>query len=249
MELIDKEVIDFYHKNKDFDHNNEIKDIPKEFLNWRDDLDIKFKFYTWIRKESCIASFPLNIDVPHTEILKEALASQDLFVPHRTVGNHNGWYAMAIHGTASHHTYPKRKYFSEENMPEYDWTDLAPRCPITKDWLLSLGCEYFDRVRFMKLDPNGFIRPHTDKDTRGAIAWNIAINNPEGHKFVMKGQGLIPWQPGEFRALDTSIEHSVFNISNIPRIHMIIHGYAGDRIITSFCESYENLLESKSIKN
>lgn len=248
MELIDKEVYDFFNENKKFKHNNKIKSIPYEFLQWRSNKDIKYKFYNWIKYESYVASFPLNINVPHDEILHEALAQQDLFVAHRSVGNHNGWSAMAIHGTAVHHTYPKRKYFSEENMPDYTWTDLAPKCPITKEWLLSLGFETFDRVRFMKLDPKGFIRPHTDHSSsnpyeRGDIAWNVAINNPDGHNFVMENEGLIPWKPGEIRALDVSIKHAVFNSSHIPRIHMIVHGKPGDKFVHSFCESFELLFQ------
>lgn len=246
MELIDHEVIEFYNQNKMFNINSNIKQIPKAFKSWRDDLALTYKFYEWINLESYFTSFPLNIKVPHEEILLEALENQHLFVSHRNVGNHSGWYSMAIHGTAIEHTYQREKYYTEDNMPDYDWTELAARCVKTKEWLLSLGFKTFDRVRFMRLDPNGYIKPHSDKSRtkKTSIAWNVAINNPEGHNFVMEGEGLIPWKPGEIRVLDVGRKHSVFNISSTPRIHMIIHGIPGDNFIKITCESYEELIKN-----
>ena len=87
-------------------------------------------------------------------------------------------------------------------MPEYDWTELADLCPITKQWLQNLGFKKYQRVRFMLLDPGGYINPHRDVDVRKLHAWNVAINNPVGHKFVLDGHGIIPWKVGEVRGID-----------------------------------------------
>ena len=149
---------------------------------------------------------------------------------------------MAIHGTAVHHTSPRENYFEQDNMPEYDWTELADLCPITKQWLQNLGFKKYQRVRFMLLDPGGYINPHRDVDVRKLHAWNVAINNPVGHKFVLDGHGIIPWKVGEVRGIDISQLHTVVNDGVEPRLHMIIHGHFDEGIAKTICRSYEKLV-------
>ena len=71
----------------------------------------------------------------------------------------------------------------------------------------------FDRVRFMLLEPGGFIQPHADYDERLA-AYNIAVSNPPGVDFAMEDAGCIPWEVGDVRAIDIGRKHSVINNSN-----------------------------------
>ena len=60
---------------------------------------------------------------------------------------------------------------------------------------------------------------------------NISLNNPTGCGFMMKGHGLIPFEDeGSAFLVDNSYEHCVWNNSDTPRIHMIIHYEIGHRL-------------------
>ena len=60
-------------------------------------------------------------------------------------------------------------------------------------------------------------------------AVNMSLNNPDGCRFRMKDKGDIPYSnEGSTFMIDTSNIHSVYNNSNIDRIHIIVHGlYSG----------------------
>lgn len=231
-----KEVIDLLEKNRSLPHYPNFRGVPEEFQN---DYDSN-KFVKWILHDSAVASLLLDIKIPHTEMLQEVYDNIDLFVKHRG-GSSPGWASMALHGTAVHHTQPANHYFKKGKIPDYDWTELADSCPISKEWVSSLGFTKLQRVRFMKLDPGGFINPHRDTDIQGLHAYNVAINNPEGHEFVMDDHGLIPWQPGQIRLIDISKYHTVVNNGTEPRIHMIIHGHFGEQMRDIIIKSYLNL--------
>lgn len=228
---------ELYEKNKDLSHINSVLPIPAEL---EDDLGAATD---WIRQHSGLPTFLLDLKIPHEEMHKEALANEEQFVNHRG-GTSPGWSSMAVHGTAVHHTQPREYYFkNKKKMPEYKWTDLAKKCPVTVDWLKSLGFKKFSRVRFMKLDVNGYITPHADTNERGIQAWNVALNNPEGHKFVMDGYGLVPWEAGQVRGIDIGIKHTVKNYGLEPRIHMIIHGGFDIPFLETMYRSYKKLYE------
>ena len=93
--------------------------------------------------------------------------------------------------------------------------------------------EFLNRVRFMLLEPGGYIEPHQDrgdKEKRLSVC-NISLNNPQGCKFVFKDHGIVPFEDkGSAFLMDISNVHAVFNDSNEPRIHMIIHYELGRRI-------------------
>ena len=232
-----EEIRELIRRNSNIKHNEYIPPIPEEFKDGKNDA----KFCDWIINESMLATLPLNLKIPHEEMYKEAMAQKHMFVKHRGDSS-PGWSSMAIHGTAVHHTSPKESYFDKDEMPEYDWTELADLCPITKQWLQSLGFSKFNRVRFMLLDPGGYINPHRDTDDRKIHAWNVAINNPVGHKFVLDGHGIVPWKVGEVRGIDISQLHTVVNDGVEPRLHMIIHGWFDAGIANTICRSYEKLV-------
>lgn len=234
-----KEIEQLIEKNRNIIHNETLPPIPDEFKDGKD----RGKFADWIRTKTKMSTFPLDIDIPHEEINAEAMAQKHLFTKHRS-GKSPGWSSMAIHGTAVNHTQPREYYFKDGPMPEYDWTDLAKDCPVTKEWLLSLGFKRFSRVRFMLLEPGGYIEPHSDipDGNQEIYAWNVAITNPPGHTFVMDGHGLVPWKVGQMRGIDISRYHTVINNDVEPRLHMIIHGGGDDKFAETMCRSYEKLV-------
>lgn len=246
MILPDQMPIDtkeFYLKNIDKPHITNVPKIPQELLN----DGHKGNIAKWIMHSSGLPTLLLDVEVPHKEMLAEALANDHLFVKHRGTDS-PGWSSMAVHGTAVEDTSPrealiKQGKYTEENAPNYHWTELADSCPVTKSWVESLGFSLLKRVRFMKLDPGGWITPHKDTDVIGIQAWNISINNPDGHLFCIDGFGFVPWKPGQMRGIDIGKKHTVVNTGTEPRIHMIIHGHHGNKFTETLVRSYNKLYD------
>jgi len=231
-----KEIVKLFKRNRKTVHYPQVKPLP-------DTINVN-ELSKWIMHESNLATLLLDIEIPYKEMFQEAMAQEHLFVKHR--GDVSpGWSSMAIHGTAVDHTQPKEYYF-KENAPDYSWTELAELCPVTKQWIKSLEFDRLDRVRFMKLDPGGYIDPHRDTDVQGIHAWNVALNNPQGHVFVMDGYGYVPWSEGQVRGIDVSKYHSVVNNGTVPRIHMIIHGAFGNKFRKIIVDSYKKIYEEQN---
>ena len=76
---------------------------------------------------------------------------------------------------------------------------------------------------------DGWLMPHVDRQRiTGVGATNVAINNPEGCKLVMKDWGEMPFDPGKMFKINTGYEHAVWNRLDENRIHMIFDGDMGD---------------------
>ena len=103
---------------------------------------------------------------------EEAKSIKDMFVKHRdSDGNggyrHKGWRSLCIHGIDAYKTnhYEQYGYSSNQETP-YVWTEVAEKCPVTtKFFKESFPYKNYYRLRFMLLEPEGFITPHKDTDT------------------------------------------------------------------------------------
>ena len=189
----------------------------------------------WLVSESKWPYFHLSTfdDQPWKKMYQEAENLLDKFYVHReTYGQ--GWKSLTIHGldddTQSLDSYGNR----DQTIKQLHWTWVADQCPATKKFLTKCWpAEFLNRVRFMLLEPGGYILPHQDRpDTEKRLSvCNISLNNPEGCEFVMQNQGIVPFKDsGSAFLMDISNVHSVWNKSNKPRIHMIIHYELGKRI-------------------
>ena len=189
----------------------------------------------WIVTESGWPYFHLSSldDQPWKEMHKEAEALSDKFHTHRdTYGE--GWKSLTLHGldedTQSLNIYGER----QETLKQLDWTWVADACPVTKKFLTDVWpAEFLNRVRFMYLEPGGYILPHQDREDheKRLSVCNISLNNPKGCNFVLKNQGRVPFKDeGSAFLMDVSNVHSVWNRSDKPRIHMIIHYELGRRV-------------------
>ena len=97
----------------------------------------------------------------------------------------------------------------------------------------------------MWLDPGAVIEIHRDNNTPMLYPVNIALNNPDGCRFRMKNRGDVPFvDSGRACLVDVSNLHSVWNNSDTPRIHIIVHGVAGPGfqplVVNSFKHSVIN---------
>jgi len=246
---MDNRVNEFFDLWKDYPHYSSLNSKPEKFNNWQGNHELTREYFSWIEKESNCPSLKLDLPVPQKEMEAEALALMDEFVKHRGE-EHPGWHSLVIHGFDKYTTDDWRsKAYNFTEQPEYKWTDIADVCPVTVDWLKNTwNFTKFDRVRFMLLLPGGYIKRHVDYEVRKMAAYNVAINNPQGVEFALEDAGLIPWQPGDARAIDIGRHHSVRHLGTEPRIHMIIHGAPGFKHAETMCRSYDLLLEELNAK-
>jgi hypothetical protein len=190
----------------------------------------------WVILESGWPFFKLSSldDQPYKEMYKEAEALIEHFKPHRDDYGH-GWRSLTLHGL-NDDTQSLGQYGDDRNevLKQLHWTWVADRCPVTKKFLTDVWpAEYLNRVRFMLLEPGGYILPHQDRtdDQKRLSVCNISLNNPEGCEFVFKGHGTVPFDDnGSAMLMDISNVHAVWNRSDKPRLHMIIHYELGRRL-------------------
>lgn len=190
----------------------------------------------WVILESGWPFFKLSSldDQPYKEMYKEAEALIEHFKPHRDDYGH-GWRSLTLHGL-NDDTQSLGQYGDDRNevLKQLHWTWVADRCPVTKKFLTDVWpAEYLNRVRFMLLEPGGYILPHQDRtdDQKRLSVCNISLNNPEGCEFVFKGHGTVPFDDnGSAILMDISNVHAVWNRSDKPRLHMIIHYELGRRL-------------------
>ena len=208
--------------------------------------------YDWIINESLLPWLKLDISFPYQQMYEEAISLKDHFVSHRdqdgdaAIGGyrHKGWRSLCIHGIDHRKTnhFVQYGYTSHEETP-YKWTDICDKCPVTYDFFKNIFPfkKYF-RVRFMLLEPGGYITPHNDADHHSLSPVNMALNNPKGCKMKMKQhKGFVPFEPGTAFLLDVGNTHAVFNDSDEDRYHIIVHGIKG--------KDFKEIVERSYAKN
>ena len=176
----------------------------------------------------------LDIELPYKEMCKEAFALLDKFTPHRgDEYSHNGWESLTIHGLGwdKHENYDAYGYKrGKDASNDMKWTEVGDLCPITTKWLKEVfPCKKYGRVRFMLLRAGGEIAMHNDSPSGMRLIENIniALNNPEGCKWIWGDQEELIMKPGGVYAMNLSYDHSVINKSNEDRMHIIIARHDG----------------------
>jgi hypothetical protein len=184
----------------------------------------------WLVHKSGWPYLPLELPgAPYADMLAEALSLEDLFIAHRSYGS-PGWRSICLHGEAWNKTdyftaYPENAGRTANDIV-YKWTEIAERCPVTTQYFRDEFPNHnYQRLRYMWLDPQGYIEPHQDRTEHFLSPINVALNNPDGCVFRMKEQGDVPFKnSGNACLVDIGNIHSVWNNSTEPRIHMISHG-------------------------
>lgn len=211
--------------------------IIQHYLKYRPKVD-------WIKASSGLCCLKLDMTVPVDDIVNEWSTVSDLAILHRANESmsekffygHKGWKSLTIFG-AGHDV-------TEDSNDLKDWTIVADRCPKTKRWLEQnfVINELTGRIRFMLLEPGGYILPHVDRPNKGLHEVNIAITNPQGCIFRFTEHGDVPFTPGSAFLMDISNQHLVFNDSNSPRLHIIVHSQPKNA--ETILNSYENRYNS-----
>jgi hypothetical protein len=167
-------------------------------------------------------------DFPREAILKEVAALKSLFVEHREGELHRGWKSLCLHGLSAQKTMCHFDYGISKEDAKYQWTEIAQECPETLYYFRHVfPAESFERIRFMLVEPGGFVGPHRDRDSNSLGPLSIALNAPENCRFGLENHGLIPIKAGGFYLIDLSNRHSVWNQSEIDRFHITVESYHG----------------------
>jgi len=179
--------------------------------------------FGWIQHQSGLPWLKLDIKVPYQIILSEIPNIQSHLTAHRQdLDEHKGWYSFCLHGKSYDATREDEHY---DDLRPYTWTAEAEQfMPKTVDYFKQHwpGAEY-QRVRIMLLEPGGYITVHRDCTQPRLYPINIAVTQPQDCSFVMENHGVIPFEPGDCYWLDVSNRHVVFNHSDQPRWHIIVH--------------------------
>ena len=206
--------------------------------------------FNWVIKESKLPWLKLDIEFPFEEMLNEAKNIRKYFVEHRAEEQihgyrHKGWASLSLHGISHNHTnhFSSYGYGSNRETP-YKWTEISSKCPITTNFFKNIyPCDNYYRLRFMLLEPEGYIAPHNDMQEHKLSPVNIALNHPKGCLMKMVGHGTVPFKQGEAYLLDVGNTHAYYNKSHEDRYHIIVHGnYASNK-------KWKELVEKSYTKN
>lgn len=206
----------------------------------------KFADFEWIRMQSGLPWLQLAVNVPHETIFAEISNIKSLLVPHRDLyGEHKGWHSFCIHGKSYDSTREDAYY---NDVRPHVWTQEGKELmPKTVDYFEKIWPRgVFTRLRIMLLEPGGYITVHSDATHPCLDAINIAITQPNNCDFLMERHGIIPFQLGSAFWLDISNRHVVFNNSNYPRWHIIVHQtFDHVKFHKMVVNSYKELYNSK----
>lgn len=223
-----KEAIEFYQNNCNYKFL--WPEIPQNLV---DNIEIA----KWIFNQN-IPFIDLDLTFNVSKWQKESCTAKNFYVPHRESQPHKGWKSCCLHGIDIDKTGVWQCYKNDE--PEYRWTSLANYTPNIKNFWLNFPFEKYARIRFMNLESGGWINPHNDTPpdignnfdiVNNLIPVNIAIYHPDECFMTLKDFGTIPWTTGDIKIINIMNDHSVINFNSQSRIHLIAHGWVGNKIV------------------
>jgi len=224
--------------SNDFFYNNKKSKLPVPFLP--ENLKTTREKAEWIVNYSDFGFIELDLNIDLEQWKKELQLCNSYFVPHRSEDS-NGWSSCCIHGIDIDKTGTWSNYgYNSEDEVEYKWTSLAEKIPKIKKFLNQFPYDEFKRIRFMKLDPGGYIEPHSDAPGKLpgelglnvielGIPINIAITHPKDCYFSLENFGTVPFEEGKAFIVNIRNYHSVVNYSNRSRVHLIMQGIPTER--------------------
>jgi hypothetical protein len=234
-------ALEFYNTNKNCSWT--IEPIPKHLVS-------NIEKARWILNEANFGWIELDLQIDIDKWQLEAQQAQPYFVAHRE-DNNTGWNSCCIHGIDIEKTGAWTNYgYTDEQQVPYNWTDLSHKTPIIKHfWTNEFPADHYRRVRFMEVEAEASITPHSDMPGRlpgeagmdmldFGVPVNIAVVHPEDCYMVLEGHGVVPFKQGRAFIVNIRNYHSVINFSKQKRIHVIGHSYGyGDKL-----EDFANLI-------
>lgn len=228
-------IQEFYQQHKDKVWNYELipeSKNPRQWATWESK-------YPWLK---------LMIDAPFKDMLEEAKKIKHLFVEHRTDYS-QGWKSVCLHGVDDYVTsIPEDHGFTKDT--KRDWTNASTKCPITTNYFKNeYPINVYDRIRFMLIEPGGYIDVHVDgsREDNPSRAVNMSLNNPD-QCFLITENGIVPYDnDGSVFYFNIAYEHCVINNSNEDRYHIIVHGTETPEFEDIVLESYERQITKQKL--
>ena len=182
--------------------------------------------WDWLAEDTTVPYVRLDLDIPWQQIHKEALAVKNQCIVHRPDEGKGKWLSCCLHGIDNEYTNDWMYYDDKfETEPKYKWTSISEQCPVTTTFFKEqFPYRTYKRLRFMWVEPGGYILPHQDNQQRCLTPINISIYNPVQCEFRYKNYGTIPFVNGSAFLIDVGQPHSVWNRSSEARLHIIAHG-------------------------
>jgi aspartyl/asparaginyl beta-hydroxylase (cupin superfamily) len=163
----------------------------------------------------------LNFRVPIEEILEEYIFVKNNLITHRPEDGHKDWKAISLFGVSEGATNSHWEYGLRSKK---DITKAGELCPRTIEWVKSLPYSRIDDIRFLVIEPGGYIAKHIDvAECNWLEPLNISITFPKGSSFIMDNE-KVPYEAGASFVLNIHYEHEVINNSEDQRIHLVVHG-------------------------
>jgi hypothetical protein len=250
--MINYQALDFYNKNKDCTW--QLESAPSG-------ISSNIELADWLLNKSKFGWLELDVNIDLSLWQHEATQSKSYYVEHRE-DESQGWNSCCIHGIDTDKTgaWTNYGYTNEADVP-YGWTGLSFKTPSVKNfWQNRFPSDRYRRIRFMELEPNSAITPHSDmpgrlpgEDNFDALEFgcpiNIAVIHPKDCHMVLEGYGVVPFKEGKAFLINIRNYHSVINFSNESRIHVIghSHGYGSkkqqfaDLIARSYEKQYNRI--------
>lgn len=225
--MINTQALDFYNKNKDCTW--QLESAPEG-------ISSNLELADWLLNKSKFGWLELDINIDLAGWQLEARQADPYFVEHRE-DESQGWNSCCIHGVDVDKTGAWTGYgYTDESTVPYQWTELSHKTPVIKKFWNEFSSDKYRRIRFMELEPNSAITPHSDMPGRlpgeqnfdaleFGVPINIAVVHPTDCHMVLEGYGVVPFKEGRAFIVNIRNYHSVINFSNDPRIHVIGHSY------------------------
>jgi hypothetical protein len=247
-----KSALEFYNLNKSL--NSSLPALPHG-------LHSDYEIANWLLNKSNFGWLELDLNIDIQAWKKEFEACKSSLVPHRE-NSSSGWNSACIHGINVESTgaWTNYGYTTEQDVP-YNWTDISTLTPNIKNFWNNFPYDSYRRIRFMEVEPNGYINPHSDMPGRlpgeenfDALSFgvpiNVAIIHPTDCFMSLEKFGCVPFVEGKAFIINIRNYHSVINFSSTPRIHLIAHGKL-DKKVNEFTElvarSYKKSYEHNKI--
>ena len=217
-----------------------------------------YEIANWLLNYSDFGWLELDIEFDLSAWKKEAELGRPYLVPHRESDSH-GWNSACIHGIDVGCTGAWTRYgYSSENDVPYKWTQLSELTPCIKEFWSNFPYEEYRRIRFMELEPGGYINPHSDAPGRlpgevdldmleFGVPINVAIIHPDDCSMTLEGYGEVPFAEGKAFIINIRNFHSVINMSPYLRTHLIAHGIPGSKkleFVELIARSYRKQVEA-----
>lgn len=240
---------EFYETNKNLTW--QMPALPKG-------VNTDYEIADWLLNKSDFGWLELDLNIPYKEWTTES--KHATYVNHRG-DDHPGWNSACIHGIDVDKTGAWTNYgdwTKEEDVP-YKWTSLSQHTPNIKSFWEEFPYESYRRIRFMELESNGQISPHSDAPGRlpgeegidmldFGVPINVALQHPPSCHMTLQGYGVVPFIAGKAFIINIRNYHSVINKSMHKRLHLIAHGIPGNRkddFVKLVAQSYRKQYEKR----